>query len=65
MMVMSLNMVVDNTGMSLPSNPAFNSLLTSLSSQLTNAYLVTRVARCVWRYHQGDSRRAHNPVFNV
>ena len=44
--------VVDNMGLSLPSNPAFNSLLASLFPQLTNAYLVT----CVVRYRQGESR---------
>ena len=48
--------VVDNTGMSLPSNPAFNSLLASLFPRLTNAYLVTHVVR----YRQGESRHAHN-----
>ena len=48
--------VVDNTGLSLPSNPAFNSLLASLSPRLTNAYLVTHVAQ----YRPGESRHAHN-----
>ena len=38
--------VVDDCGLSLPSNPAFNSSLASLSSRLTNAYLVTRVVQC-------------------
>ena len=37
---------VDNHGLSLPSNRAFNSLLASLSSRFTNAYLVTRVVQC-------------------
>ena len=48
--------VVDNTGLSLPSDLAFNSLLASLSPQLTNAYLITHVAR----YRPGESRHAHN-----
>lgn len=33
-------------GLSLPSHHDFNSLLTSLSTQFTNKYLVTRVIRC-------------------
>ena len=32
---------------SLPINRAFNSSLASLSSRLTNAYLVTRVVQCI------------------
>ncbi|KIM62503.1 hypothetical protein SCLCIDRAFT_804582 [Scleroderma citrinum Foug A] len=32
--------------LSLPSNPNFNSLLASLSTQLTNKYLITRVIEC-------------------
>ena len=43
--------VVDSMGLSLPNNPAFNSLLASLFARLTNAYLVTRVVR----YRQGES----------
>ena len=35
--------VVGDSGLSLPSNHAFNSWLASLSSRLTNAYLITRV----------------------
>ena len=53
--------VVDNTGMSLPSNPAFDSLLTSLSPQLTNAYLVTHVVQ----YRQGESHRVRDPVLKI
>lgn len=40
----SKSLVVD--GLSLPSNHAFNSSLVSLSSQLTNAYLVTMTVQC-------------------
>ena len=53
--------VVDNSGLSLPSNPAFNSLLASLSPQLTNVYLVTHVAR----YRPGESFYAHNLAFKI
>ena len=38
--------VVGNYGLSLPSNHAFNSMLASVSSRLTNAYLVTRIVQC-------------------
>ena len=38
--------VVDNVGLSLPSNHTFNSSLASLSARLTNAYLVTMVVQC-------------------
>ena len=38
--------VVNNLGLSPASNRALNSSLASLSSQLTNAYLVTRVVQC-------------------
>ena len=38
--------VVDDCGLSLPNNSAFNSSLASLSSRFTNAYLVTRIVRC-------------------
>ena len=38
--------VVGDSGRSLPSNPTFNSSLASLSSRLTNRYLVTRVVQC-------------------
>ena len=44
--------VVDNIGLSLLRNLAFNSLLASLFPRLTNAFLVTRVAR----YREGESR---------
>ncbi|KIM62904.1 hypothetical protein SCLCIDRAFT_1214704, partial [Scleroderma citrinum Foug A] len=37
----------DDLGLSLPNNHAFNSSLASLAPRLTNAYLVTRVVRCV------------------
>ena len=53
--------VVDNTGMLLPNNPAFNSLLAPLVPQHINAYLVTHVVR----YRQGESRSAHNLVFKT
>ena len=53
--------VVDNTGMSLPNNPAFNSLLAPLTPQHINAYLVTHVVR----YRQGESRSAPNLVFKT
>ena len=43
--------VVGNMGLSIPSSPAFNSLLASLSSQLANAYLVTHTVR----YRPGES----------
>ena len=33
-------------GLSLPSNDDFNSLLVSLSTRLTNRYLITRVIQC-------------------
>ena len=35
-----------NSAQSLPRNPAFNSLLASLSSKYPNAYLVTMIVRC-------------------
>ena len=38
--------VVDNTDLSLPNNPVFNSFLVSLAPRLTNSYLVTRVVQC-------------------
>ena len=38
--------VVGRIGWSLPSNDAFNSLLVSCSTQLADAYLVTRVVQC-------------------
>ena len=53
--------VVDNTALSLPSNPAFNSFLASLFPQLTNAYLVTHVVR----YRPGESHSPYNLVFIV
>ena len=37
---------VDNLGLSLPNNRAFNSSLASFSPRLTNACLVTRVVQC-------------------
>ncbi|KAL4072382.1 heterokaryon incompatibility protein-domain-containing protein, partial [Scleroderma yunnanense] len=37
-------------GLALPNNHHFNSLLTSLSTQLTNRYLVTRVIQCTTHY---------------
>lgn len=48
-MVMSQHstaVVIDNLGLSLPSNEVFNSLLALLSPQLTDAYLVTRIVQC-------------------
>ena len=39
------SMVVENRGLSLPSNHAFNSMLASVSPRLTDAYLVTRVVQ--------------------
>lgn len=38
--------VVNDFGLSLPNNCAFNALLAFLSPRLPNAYLVTRIARC-------------------
>ena len=48
-MVMSRHstaVVVDNLGLSLPSNKVFNSLLALLSPRLTDTYLVTRIVQC-------------------
>ena len=39
--------IVDSLGLSLPSNHAFNSFLTHLSSRLANRYLVTSVVQCL------------------
>ena len=38
--------VVDDRGLSLPTNQVFNSSLASLSPRLIDAYLVTRVVQC-------------------
>ena len=48
---------VDNTCLSLPSNPAFHSLLASLFPRLANAYVITRVVR----YRPGGL----HPVYNL
>ena len=39
---------LESYGLSIPSSRAFFSLLASLSAQLTNTYLVTRVVRCAF-----------------
>ena len=41
-----IDVIVDNHGLSLPSNRAFNLLLASISSQFADVYLVTRVVQC-------------------
>ena len=38
--------VIDSIGLSLPSIHTFNSSLATLSSQLVNAYLITRLVQC-------------------
>ena len=53
--------VVDGMGLSLPSNPTFNSLLASLSPKLPNAYLVTHVVR----HRPGESATCIIFVFKI
>ncbi|KAL4070146.1 heterokaryon incompatibility protein-domain-containing protein [Scleroderma yunnanense] len=49
-------------GLSLPSNPGFTSLLASLSTRLTNRYLVTRVIQCTTVPSSESSRQfSHHP----
>ncbi|KAL4081415.1 heterokaryon incompatibility protein-domain-containing protein [Scleroderma yunnanense] len=49
-------------GLSLPSNPHFNLLLTSLSTRLTNRYLVTKVIQCAPVPPGERSRRSSHPT---
>jgi len=50
-------------GLSLPSNDAFNSLLVSLSTRLTNRYLITRVIQCPPNPRQPGSGTTH--LYNI